>query len=133
MEWETFICWTSIYAEALDKRVSARMRDVYSIRSGDRVRHIPVERTLFFETAVKPHHVILHSVDGWLDFIGRLNDIERRLDGSFIRTHRSYLVNRKKITEMDLRHNRIKVGDGVCLVSRKMKSVLLEKLDGGLV
>ena len=53
--------------------------------------------------------------------------------GSFIRTHRSYLVNRKKITEMDRRHNRIKVGDGVCLVSRKMKSVLLEKLDGGLV
>ena len=86
MEWETFICWTSIYAEALDKRVSARMRDVYSIRSGDRIRHIPVERILFFETAVKPHHVILHSVDGWLDFIGRLNDIERRLDGSFIRT-----------------------------------------------
>ena len=45
-----------------------------------------------------------------MDFVGNLNEIEGQMGERFIRTHRSYLVAVEKITEIDLKHNKVKSG-----------------------
>ena len=52
---------------------------VYTIQTGTSLRHIPLSEILFFETAPRPHHVLLHTPDSRMDFLGSLNEIETRL------------------------------------------------------
>lgn len=101
--------------------------DMYSVKIGDMVKHVPLADILYFETSPRSHHIILHTHSSQIDFVGNLNEIEEQVGEPFIRTHRSYLVAANKITEIDLKHNKLKTGSMECLVSRKMKSVLLKK------
>ncbi|RHM04964.1 hypothetical protein DWZ83_10675 [Amedibacillus dolichus] len=43
--------------------------------------------------------------------------------------HRSYLVALDKIDQLDLKNNQVFIEGNVCLVSRKMKSKLLEEMN----
>ena len=49
---------------------------VFTLRTGDMVRHVPVEEILFFETASAPHHIFLHTPGSRMDFLGSLNELE---------------------------------------------------------
>ena len=102
--------------------------EIYSVKVGDTFKNVPVQDILFFETSQKGHHVILHTECSRMDFVGNLNEIEGQMGERFIRTHRSYLVAVEKITEIDLKHNKVKAGKQECLVSRKMKSALMERV-----
>lgn len=113
--------------EALHGRLIAEQRDpieVYTVRTADTLRHIPLDEILFFETGLKPHHVLLHTTAGCIDFLGSLNEIEAGLKGRFLRTHRAYLVALDKIEEIDLKRGRLRAGGLECLVSRAAKTEL---------
>ena len=97
------------------------------MRTGDSLRHSPLDDILFFETAPKSHHVILHTPTSRLDFLGSLNEIETEIGEGFFRTHRAYLVALNKSEEIDLKHNRLLVGGRECLLSRTAKSALLKQ------
>ena len=76
-------------------RLLAERRDpaeMFTLRTGDTVRHVPLGDILFFETASAPHHVLLHTANSRMDFLGSLNELETQLGDRFIRTHRAYLV-----------------------------------------
>lgn len=113
--------------EEIQSRQIAERKDplqIYTVRLGGTLRHIPLAEILFFETGSKPHHVLLHTVKGRFDFLGSLNEIEAELGGKFLRTHRAYLVAIDKIEEIDLKHNKLRVGGMECLVSRAVKARL---------
>ena len=121
--------------EAIHTRLLCERRDpaeVFSLRSGDEIRHIPLADILFFETAPKAHHVFLHTAESRLDFVGSLNELERELGGRFVRVHRAYLAAADKIEAADWKGNRVRVGGRECLLSRAGKAVLRQKLGGGL-
>ena len=122
-------CLESIHLRLRDE-TKKDIAGVYTVKIGDTLRHVPVQDILFFETAAKPHHVILHAQNGRMEFSGNLNEIEKQVGETFIRTHRSYLAALGKITEINLKDGRVKVGNLECMVSRKMKSVLLERMVG---
>lgn len=122
-------CLESLHLRLQDEQ-QTDITEIYSIRIGDTLKHIPISDILFFETSSKPHHVILHTHNYRLDFVGNLGDIAEQIGDSFIRTHRSYLVAIDKITEIDLKHRKVKVAGLECLVSRSMKSSLLERISG---
>lgn len=116
--------------EEIYRRLLAEQQDpaqVFTVRTGDTLRHIPLDDILFFETAPKSHHVILHTPTSRLDFLGSLNEIETEIGEGFFRTHRAYLVALNKIEEIDLKHNRLLVGGRECLLSRTAKSALLKQ------
>ncbi|MCI8917569.1 MAG: response regulator transcription factor [Eubacterium sp.] len=120
-------CMESLYQRLRDEsREDAA--GVYSIKIGDMIKHVQIADILFFETATKSHHVILHTKNCRMDFVGNLNDIARQMGDGFIRLHRSCLAAVDKITEVDLKHCRAKIGEYECLVSRTMKSALLKKI-----
>lgn len=64
-----------------------------------------------------------------IECIGSLSDIEQQLKPRFLKIHRSYIVALDKIDELDLKNNRVWIQGNMCLVSRKMKSKLLEALN----
>ena len=105
---------------------------MFSLRTGDEIRHIPLADILFFESAPKAHHVYLHTADSRLDFVGSLNELEKELDGQFVRVHRSFLAAWDKIETVDGKGNQVRVGGRICLLSRTGKAELKKKLRGSV-
>ena len=121
-------CLEAVHARLLDERHDPA--EVFSLRTGDETRHVPLANILFFETAPKAHHVFLHTADSRLDFVGSLNDLERELGGRFIRVHRAYLAAADKIEAVDWKGSRVRVGGRECLLSRAGKAALRKKTGG---
>lgn len=120
--------------EDIHARLLAERRDPaesFTLRTGEMVRHIPMSDIFFFETAPAPHHVLLHTANCRMDFLGSLNELEDRLGDRFIRTHRAYLVAADKIEAVDLKRNRLWAGGRECLLSRAGKVELRKKTGGG--
>ena len=123
-------CLEAVHARLLDERHDPA--EVFSLRTGDETRHVPLANILFFETAPKAHHVFLHTADSRLDFVGSLNDLERELGGRFVRVHRAYLAAWDKIESVDWKEHKVRVGGRTCLLSRAGKAELKKKLGGNL-
>ena len=121
-------CLEAVHARLLDERRDPV--EVFSLRTGDETRHVPLADSLFFETAPKAHHVFLHTADSRMDFVGSLNELERELGGRFIRVHRAYLAAADKIEAVDWKGNQVRVGGRTCLLSRAGKAEL-HKRPGG--
>ena len=103
--------------------------ECYTFRSGDMIRHIPIDDILFFETSSRSHFVILHGLHQRIEFIGNLSDIEKELGKNFLKIHRSYLIAINKIDHIDLKRNIVRIGNSECAISRRMKSELLKRVN----
>lgn len=116
--------------EAVHTRLLHERRDpteIFSLRTGEETRHVPLSDILFFEMAPKSHHVFLHTADSRLDFLGNLNELESELGGRFVRVHRAYLAAWDKIEAVDWKEGRVRVGGRECLLSRAGKTRLKKK------
>lgn len=120
-------CLEDIYSRLVDRR--REPEEVFTLRTGDMLRHIPVRDILYFETAPTPHHVLLHTANSRLDFVGSLNDLAHQLGSHFVRTHRAYLVAEDKIEAIDLKRNRLFAGGRECLISRAGKAELRRRME----
>jgi len=113
----------------INNRIVDDRSNAFAVKQGDIIRYIAVSDIYYFETSVGSHRIIMNTENEKVSFIGSLSDIEKRLGKSFIRTHDSYLVNTDKIESIDTKHNRILLLGGMsCLISRKMKKEIIEKL-----
>ncbi len=121
-------CLEKIHARLLDKCQAPE--GTFTLRTGDMERHVPLCDILYFETASTPHHILLHTFGSRMDFLGSLNELEDQLGDAFIRVHRSYLVSADKITAVDLKHNKLLIGEHECLLSRVGKAKLRRKMAG---
>lgn len=119
-------CLEAVYDRLLDERRDPV--EVFSLRTVEGTRHVPLADILFFETAPKAHHVYLHTADSRLDFVGSLNELEKELGERFIRVHRAYLAAWDKIEAVDGKGNKVRVGDRTCLLSRAGKAELRKRM-----
>lgn len=119
-------CLDEIHARLLSAHQAPA--EIFTLRTGDMVRHVPLRDILFFETASAPHHVFLHTAGSRMNFLGSLSELNVQLGDSFIRTHRAYLVAADKIEAVDLKHNKLWVGGQECLLSRAGKAELRKKM-----
>lgn len=115
-------CLREIHLRLLAERQDPA--EIFTVRTGETVRHVPLRDILFFESASVPHHVLLHTSGSRMDFLGSLNELEARLGDRFIRAHRAYLVAMDKIEAVDLKHNKLWAGGHECLLSRAGKAKL---------
>lgn len=118
-------CLEAVHNRLLDERRDPA--EVFSLRTGDETRHVPLADILFFETAPRAHHVFLHTADSRIDFVGSLNELEKELGGRFIRIHRAYLAAADKIEAVNWKENKVQVGGRECLLSRAGKTKLRKK------
>lgn len=91
---------------------------IFRIKSKDKITQVEYNKILFFETSHTVHKVVLYGDDRQIEFYGNMKDIEDKLDERFIRCHRSYIVNKDRIKEVD-KKNRIVTMDNEqeCFIS----------------
>lgn len=117
-----------IIIERMQKE-SGEQRKFFTIKVMDIMKHIPLEEIMFFETTGRTHRIELHAINDRIDFIGSMQELEEQLGNCFLRVHRAYLVNVKRIQELDLKHREIRMENGeICLFSRNMKGELLSRI-----
>ncbi|HCJ4363872.1 TPA: response regulator transcription factor, partial [Listeria innocua] len=98
------------------------MQKYFTFKVSDKkIIHELLDDILFFETAPTIHKVILHGKNRQVEFYGKLKSIEKMLDESFYRCHRSYIVNKKNIHELDTTKGVVKMSNGEnCYASSKL-------------
>lgn len=80
---------------------------------------------IYFETSLNIHKIILHTYKRTLEFNGQLKDLESQLDYRFYRCHRSFIINKDNISEVDFNHLIVHMKNGEsCPVSVRMKKGL---------
>ena len=98
---------------------------VYTIEAGERKISIEYDDIFFFETSGNIHKVILHAKDRQIEFISTIKELANTLDGNFVRCHRSFLVNKNNIKEIDAKNRIIYFTNGeTCLMSTRMMKEL---------
>ncbi len=98
-----------------------KIHKVYTIETGGRKISIDYDDIFFFETSGNIHKVILHAKDRQIEFTGTIKELASTLDGNFVRCHRSFLVNKNNIKEVDAKGRIIHFSNGeTCLTSTRM-------------
>ena len=60
-----------------------------------------------------------------MEFNGELKNMEEQLDERFIRCHKSFIINKDKVKEIDKKANTVTMSNGsVCPVSKTGKKLL---------
>ena len=94
---------------------------VYTLEVVGRKISVDYEDILFFETSSNIHKVILHAKDRQIEFFSTIKELTNTLGGNFVRCHRSFLVNKKDIKEVDTKKRIIHFANGeTCLMSTRM-------------
>ncbi len=94
---------------------------VYMIDVGGRKISVDYDDIFFFETSSNIHKVILHAKDRQIEFSGTIKELAYALDDNFVRCHRSFLVNKSNIKEVDAKNRIIHFTNGeTCLMSTRM-------------
>ncbi len=94
---------------------------VYTIDVGGRKISVDYDDIFFFETSSNIHKVILHAKDRQIEFVGTIKELANSLDDSFVRCHRSFLVNKSNIKEVNAKNRIIHFTNGeTCLMSTRM-------------
>ena len=95
------------------------------INVDDKVVFLDMDEIIYIETTHVRHKLRLHTKSRVLEFNAELKAMGERLDGRFVRCHKSYLINRDKIAAIDKRGNTVKmVNNSTCSISRNAKKLL---------
>lgn len=111
-------------------KYSAKATDLqknFTMKVDDKVINVEFNKILFFETSNVIHKVIIHAVNRQIEFYAKMKDIEDKLDERFYRCHRSYLVNKDNIKEIDVKNRIAYMTNGEeCLISTRLIKGLME-------
>ncbi|MCI8873724.1 MAG: response regulator transcription factor [Lachnospiraceae bacterium] len=97
----------------------------FTINQNDKHITIDYNDIVFFETSSNIHKIILHAKKRVIEFSSQLKDVEQQLDYRFYRCHRSYLINKDNISEVDFNELVVYMNNGeTCPVSVRLKKGL---------
>lgn len=119
-------CLVEIYDNY--ENINANKSNKITISSGDNLIQVDLDDILFFETSEIDHKIRIHTIKEQIEFYGTLKDIEKRVSPDFYKSHRSYLVNTKKIKSIDKKRLIINMVDGEkCYISLRYLKGVIEK------
>lgn len=101
--------------------VGNKVQNVFSIKINGKMYTIPYDDILFFETSHTVHKMSIHCKNRQMEFYGTMKDIEGSLDSRFCKCHRSYIVNKDNIREVDYQEKIVYMVNGEqCLASARL-------------
>ena len=102
-----------VNCQYLDKQRSEETIKNYLVKFGDRVKAIPYDEILFFEVSNNSHKIILYAINCQIEFNGKMKELQKELDQRFVRCHRSYLINRDNIKEINEEESIVIMKNGI--------------------
>ena len=98
----------------------------FIVKLSDKEYCIPYDDIIYFESSQNAHKVIIHTSSSTFEFQGKLKDISETLDERFYQCHRSYLINKNHISEIDIKErNILMINNDVCYASAKQLKPLI--------
>lgn len=86
---------------------------------------IPLSSLCYIESVKSSHRLNLYYDNGMMTVSGLLKDIEKQLDGRFLRCHKSSIVNMDKVVEVDKKNKVLILNAGYrCVYSARYKGVI---------
>lgn len=96
------------------------------IKTAGRTHNIDFQNVYFFEASPDSHKIILHLKNEHVEFYGRLKNYER-LHKDLYRCHKSFIVNKNKIVNIDAKERTIFLDNGeVCYASARLIKGLMK-------
>jgi two-component system response regulator AgrA len=94
----------------------------FTIKVDDKIINVEYDKILFFETSKNIHKVVLHAENRQVEFYAQMKEIEDKLDSDiFYRCHKSFIVNKNKIKEIDVKNRIAYMSNGEeCLISTRL-------------
>ena len=106
-----------------------KMNKTFIITLGDHMTTVDLDKILYFETTPNIHRIVLQSETRRITFTSQLKEVEKQLDYRFYRCHRSCIVNKDYIKEVDFDNYIIHMKNGdTCPLSVRMKRGLKKML-----
>ena len=102
-----------------------KTQKVYTIEAGGRKISVDYDDIFFFETSGNIHKVILHAKDRQIEFTSTIKELAGTFGDSFVRCHRSFLINKNNIREIDVKNRMIYFTNGETRLgsTRMMKGI----------
>jgi len=90
----------------------------YQVKIAGKIKLIPYDEIMFFETSSTPHMLVLHLIDNQLEFRGLIRDVAK--NDTFFRCHKSVVVNLSSIKSITISKREIELVNGtICPLSVK--------------
>lgn len=111
-----------------EKKIQSEQPDVLPVKIGSQFYQIPKSEILFLEKY--GNKCIIHAVSKTVYCYQSLESLSVKLDAeSFLRCHKSFIVNLKYIASIDLSEMQIRLTDGqLCYIGGKYKKELVQRL-----
>ena len=99
--------------------------DCFVLDAGEEQLKIPYQKICYFSSNAKKVYLVLENQEfGFYDTLGNL---EKRLPAYFVRSHRSFIVNQRKIQDIFLSKGELLLEHDICVpISRTYKASLKE-------
>lgn len=96
------------------------------VKTAGRTHNIDIQNVYFFEASTDSHKIILHLENEHIEFYGRLKNYEN-LHKDFYRCHKSFIVNKNKIANIDSKERIVFLDNGeMCYASARLIKSLLK-------
>lgn len=112
--------------EDYSKVISSNLPDgnnFISVKSGYQEYHLPVKSIIYIESFGPK--LAIHTIDSKFECYDTLKNIEEsinKITDTFLRSHKSFLINRRHIKEVNLQDQKVYMSNGdECLISRNKK------------
>ncbi|MCL2323198.1 MAG: LytTR family DNA-binding domain-containing protein [Oscillospiraceae bacterium] len=107
----------------------SRFNRIITVKTSHKILNLRVEDILFLETSEKAHKIRVHEMNSQKEFYATLKEIESQLGNDFYRCHKSFIVNVRKIKEINKTLGCAIMANGEqCYISNKYFKGLVECL-----
>ncbi len=112
----------------IEKHESADKKNIFKIESKGEVKYIPYESIYYFEA--RKRKIYLRTLTEEYIFTSTVDSLEQMLGEHFIRSHRSFIVNSRKIVSIVLSENIIKLTNDIIVpLSRGYKASVKQTIE----
>ncbi len=113
------------YLKKIGSDINSENKNVFVIDNRDGRQRIPYDRINFLEARSKKIYINTDNLE--YSFYDTLDNLEKILNDSFVRCHRSFIVSKKSIKKIMFSQNLIELINGSMVpISRTYKSLLKE-------
>ena len=110
---------------AIEWHTSTNKNNTIRVTVDDKIIFLELDEIIYIETTQVRHKLRLYTQRRMLEFSGELIAMEEKLDERFIRCHKSCIINRDKIKEIDKKANTVTMSNNsTCPISKTGKKLL---------
>ncbi len=109
----------------IENRQQAGYSKCLNIKNKQKNFSVPFDKICYIESIKSSHKLVLYYDNGMITFYSLLKDVEKELDSRFIRCHKSIIINKDKIVNVDKKNHTVELMHNYrCIYSSRCKELI---------